>query len=99
MVCLHGLVVDGQFFSPVSFCTPLLCPGADLSLVAEDMDETGRLCQLAGSSLHVSVKWLIKEYVLLLECMYLVLIRMPGERVTVGDSGLCRCVCVTSSEC
>ena len=98
MVCLRGFALDRLFFSPVSFCTPLLCRGADWSLAAEDMDETGPLCWLAGSSLHVSVKELVKEDVSLLECMYLVLACMPGERVTVGDSGLCCCVCVTSSE-
>ena len=33
------------------------------------------------------------------EFMYLVLTRMPDKtRVTVGDSGLCCCVCVTFFE-
>ena len=33
----------------------------------------------------------------LVELMYLVFTRMPGED-TVGDSSLCCCVCVTSFE-
>ena len=37
-----------------------------------------------------------QEDVRLVECMYLVLTRMPGG-VTVGDSGLCYCVPCPSS--
>ena len=57
------------------------------------MAETGPLCRLAGSSLHVSVKELIKEDILLQECMYLVLTHMPGESYCRRLRSLLLCLC------